>query len=75
MTFVFAFDLKIEGKQVVSVFKGNVSFAANMSASNSSLPEALSDFDEIDFNALVKGGEELRNMAGRGLPGWFWELS
>ena len=30
VTFVLAFDPKIEEKQVVSVFKGNVSYAANM---------------------------------------------
>ena len=34
-----------------------------MSALNTSLTAALSDFDYIDFNALVKGGEELKNMA------------
>ena len=33
-----------------------------MSALNSSLTEALSDFDVIDLNALMKGGEKLRNM-------------
>ena len=57
---VSAFDPNIEEKQVVPIFKGNVSFAANMSALNSSLTEALSDFDVIDFNAL--GGEKLKNL-------------
>ena len=33
-----------------------------MPALNSFLTEVLSDFDEIDFNILVKGGEELRKM-------------
>ena len=33
-----------------------------MSALNSSLTDALSDFDVIDFNALVKGEEKLKNM-------------
>ena len=56
VTFVSANDPGIEEKQVVSVFKGNVFFSANMSALNSCLTAALSDFDFIDFNALVKGG-------------------
>ena len=68
VTFVSANDPGIEEKQVVSVFKGNVSFSADMSALNSSLTAGLSDFDYIDFNALVKGGEELKNM----VP---WELT
>ena len=59
---VSANDPNIEEKQVVSVFKGNVSFSADMSPLNTSLTAALSDFDYIDFNALVKGGEELKNM-------------
>ena len=63
VTFVSANDPKIEEKQVVSVFKGNVSFSADMSALNTSLTASLSDFNYIDFNALVKGGEELKNMA------------
>ena len=62
VTFVLAFDPYIEEKQVVSIIKGNASFAGNMWALNSSLTEALSDFDKIDFNTLVKGGEESRNM-------------
>ena len=33
-----------------------------LSAFNSSLTAALSDFDYTDFNALVKRGEELKNM-------------
>ena len=62
VTFVSAFDPNIVEKQVVLIFKGNVFFAANMSAMNSSLTEALLDFNVIDFNALMKVGEELRNM-------------
>ena len=62
VTFVSAFDPTIEEKQMVSIFKGNVTFAANMSALNSSLLDPWSDFDVIDFNALVKGSEKLRNM-------------
>ena len=57
MTFVSAFHPKIEEKQVVSVFRGNVSFAANMTTLNSLLTEALSNFNEINFNVFVKGGE------------------
>ena len=56
VTFVSAFDPKIEEKQAVSVLRGNDSFAANMTALNSFLTEALSDFNEIDFNTFVKGG-------------------
>ena len=55
VTFVSAFEPNIEEKQFFSIFKGVVSFAANMSALNS-LTEALSDFDVMDFNTLVKGG-------------------
>lgn len=57
---VSSFDPKIDEKQVVLVFKRNVSFAANMRALNSSLTQALSDFYEIDLNTLVKGGENCR---------------
>ena len=60
VTLVSANDPGIEEKQVVSVFKGNVTFSADMSALNFSLTAALSDFYYIDFNALVKGGEELK---------------
>lgn len=42
---------------MVSVFKGNISFAANTKALNSSLT------DEIDFNALVKGGRIVENSS------------
>ena len=36
VTFVSAFNPKIAEKEMVSVFKGNVSFGANMTALNSS---------------------------------------
>ena len=68
VTFVSAFDPNIEEKQDVSVFKGNVSFSAGMSALNSSLTEALSDFDFIDFNTLVKGGGRNQLPGKHGLP-------
>lgn len=55
VTIPSAFDPKIEEKQVLSVFKGNVSLAANMTAMNSSLTETLTDLDKIDLNSLVKG--------------------
>ena len=57
VTFISAFDPNIEEKQVVSIFKGNVSCAANRSALNSSLTEALSDFDVIDQCSRERGGE------------------
>ena len=66
VTFVSTNDPGIEEKQVVSVFKGNVSFSADMSALNSSLTAALSDFDYIDFNALVKGGGRIKEHGSMG---------
>ncbi len=63
VTFVSAYSPKIEVQQVVSEFIMNTTFSGSISSINKSLTAALSDFDQIDFNALVRGGEELRALS------------
>ena len=62
-TFVAATIPQVEVQQVVSVFPTNVSLLDDLGPINASLSAALSDFDKINFNALIKGGEELQDLA------------
>ena len=62
ITFISAVAPRVRVQQVVTLFSGNFSFSNDIEALNRSLSKALEDFDKIDYNAPLRGGEELRHL-------------
>ena len=62
VTFVSAVAPRVGVQQVVTLFSGNFSFSNDIEALKRSLYKALEDFDKIDYNALLCGGEELWHL-------------
>ena len=62
VTFVSAVAPRVGVQQVVTSFSGNFSFSDEIEALNRSLSKALEDFDQINYKALLRGGEELRHL-------------
>ena len=56
VTFVSAVAPRVGVQLVVTSFLGNFSFSDDIEALNRSLSKALEDFNQIDYNALLRGG-------------------
>ncbi len=78
VTFVAAFDPQIRIPDIISTFSPPVGLLDLFSNSSDMISEALSHFDQVDYNALVRGGEELGQMAPW-VPTsnhfWIWALT
>ena len=62
VTFVSAVAPRVGVQQVVTSFSWNFSVSNDIEALNRSLSTALDDFDQIDYSALLHGGEELLHL-------------